>query len=502
MCTRTLQLRTLNTAILIFATTAPSLLAFQEHPNSRQAESVQVQAGAQKSGGTSTVTEELRRVFLEHHQSPPHSLTVRRSENASAEITLVQNTDQRSRRSADSEHKKPGLLKRLFGRFSSDDLDTDEREPASASTSSSTGQATRQLTPPPIDFNRRSAFNNQSNGNVPAVPTGFERPAAGQGSSDKTSGQYLPPTTADARPVNQPQKEFPSPFSDGEGVEKNFLLDLDSLNTPSQQVAADSLIAIASELSEEASTVIKTDSFQQEGSESGVRSTSVNVKSKVPAANAASGEHTSPASDNDRVFVLEAPSEKQAAIPLLVDDSNEVVASEQIPVPLLPEESEPSPAGVPEAWQVSNSKTSTRLSAEVLSGTPAPVASELDQSRRDEQRFRIASRGGSTGFKGFCPVELRDRRELVDSREEYKARFGLKTYYFSSPEAKQTFESDPTRYAPAAGGSDVVLLVNTGEDIDGSLDFSLWYRDRLYLFRSRETQAIFAKTPDEYANQY
>lgn len=124
------------------------------------------------------------------------------------------------------------------------------------------------------------------------------------------------------------------------------------------------------------------------------------------------------------------------------------------------------------------------------------------RARRDHQTYRIMARTGKTGFKGFCPVELRDNRELVDSRQDHKARFALQTYYFSSEEARVAFEENPSRYAPAAGGSDVVLLVNTSEEEPGSLDFSLWYRDRLFLFRSRETQQLFSKNPARYANQY
>lgn len=133
----------------------------------------------------------------------------------------------------------------------------------------------------------------------------------------------------------------------------------------------------------------------------------------------------------------------------------------------------------------------------------APDLRALDtQAKREQQRFRIMSRTGQSGFKGFCPVELRDHRELADAREQYRAKFGLQTYYFSSPEARSAFEANPARYAPAGGGSDVVLLVNTGEETPGSLDFSLWYRDRLYMFRSRETQAMFSQDPRRYADQY
>ena len=125
-----------------------------------------------------------------------------------------------------------------------------------------------------------------------------------------------------------------------------------------------------------------------------------------------------------------------------------------------------------------------------------------EQDRRLRQQRLIQSRTGQSGFKGFCPVALRDRRELVDASPEFSATFGLQTYTFATLEAKAAFEAEPSRYAPAIGGSDVVLLVNSGEEQVGLLDYALWHRDRLYLFRSRETMRQFAQDPQRFASQY
>ncbi len=145
-------------------------------------------------------------------------------------------------------------------------------------------------------------------------------------------------------------------------------------------------------------------------------------------------------------------------------------------------------------------------SAEAAAPLKNAEAERLQQAAEADRRLRqqrlIQSRADRTGFKGFCPVALRDRRDLIDAQAEYSATFGLQTYEFSSAEAKAAFEADPSRYAPAAGGNDVVVLVNSGEEQAGILDFALWYRDRLYLFRSRETMTLFNKDPQKYANQY
>lgn len=125
-----------------------------------------------------------------------------------------------------------------------------------------------------------------------------------------------------------------------------------------------------------------------------------------------------------------------------------------------------------------------------------------EQERRKHQQRLIQSRAGQTGFKGFCPVALRERRELVEANPQFSSTFGLQTYTFSSAESKAAFDAEPSRYAPAAGGSDVVVLVNSGEEQAGQLDYALWYRDRLYLFRSRETMTLFSKDPLRFASQY
>lgn len=125
-----------------------------------------------------------------------------------------------------------------------------------------------------------------------------------------------------------------------------------------------------------------------------------------------------------------------------------------------------------------------------------------EQERRKHQKLLIQSRAGQTGFKGFCPVALRERRELVEADARFSSTFGLQTYTLSSAESKAAFDAEPSRYAAAAGGSDVVMLVNSGEEQPGQLDYALWYRDRLYLFRSRETMTLFSMDPLRFASQY
>jgi hypothetical protein len=123
----------------------------------------------------------------------------------------------------------------------------------------------------------------------------------------------------------------------------------------------------------------------------------------------------------------------------------------------------------------------------------------MENDERQRQLMRIRERGVQPGFKGFCPVALRDHRELVDADPTITAQFGLQTYAFSSTQARELFESDPTRYAPAAGGSDVVVSAREGVERPGRLDFALWFRGRLYMFESRDSMSEFHASPRSFA---
>jgi YHS domain-containing protein len=101
-------------------------------------------------------------------------------------------------------------------------------------------------------------------------------------------------------------------------------------------------------------------------------------------------------------------------------------------------------------------------------------------------------------MKGFCPVELRDNRQLKDSSLEFYSSYGSRTYYFSSANSLAKFVANPRRYVPAGEGRDVVLMTHTGEELQGRLDFAAWYRNRLFLFTSAKALQAFKANPAMY----
>jgi YHS domain-containing protein len=138
---------------------------------------------------------------------------------------------------------------------------------------------------------------------------------------------------------------------------------------------------------------------------------------------------------------------------------------------------------------------------------PQPQAQSPESTKRyarhqqtpaEKQRL-IGERVGQRGLKGFCPVVLRDQRELADANPGYCSVYHGQRYCFSSSEAQARFDAAPHKYAPVAGGMDVVVKANSDQAVEGTLDFALWYKDRLYLFCSPESLQSFSMNATAYA---
>jgi len=126
-----------------------------------------------------------------------------------------------------------------------------------------------------------------------------------------------------------------------------------------------------------------------------------------------------------------------------------------------------------------------------------PLPADSDDGL-DSRFRRIAARKTLKGYKGFCPVALRKNRDLEDSHADYYSTFQGRQYFFSSEEAKEEFDNDPTPYVPVEGGLDVVMLKNDKGRVEGSLEFAVWYKDRLYFFASAASMDEFGGNPAKY----
>ncbi len=102
-------------------------------------------------------------------------------------------------------------------------------------------------------------------------------------------------------------------------------------------------------------------------------------------------------------------------------------------------------------------------------------------------------------FQQVCLVKFKEERVFTPGLPELTVEYRAQNYRFSSVEAAEKFRAGPERFVPTAGGLDVVSFRNNQEVIQGSLDFAVWYNQRLFLFSNNENIATFQRQPEKFS---
>ena len=102
------------------------------------------------------------------------------------------------------------------------------------------------------------------------------------------------------------------------------------------------------------------------------------------------------------------------------------------------------------------------------------------------------------GLKGFCIIELHNRK-FVPAKAEFSSVYDGRTYYFSTADAKKTFDTEPDRYGLAYRGFDPVIWQTKHELVDGQ--FLREFEGHLYLFTTKENWDTFKAAPQRYVLQ-
>ena len=229
----------------------------------------------------------------------------------------------------------------------------------------------------------------------------------------------------------------------------------------------------------------------------------------VPAAQVPAAVVATPTEAETNIATLDPPKTDEDPFAVRVKDFAEPRIDEKVeanlpPVALTPSNPDviapPGPLATP-STDNPKSDIGPELDVGALSQEPADALTPADPSDSYlEKMQRIRDRFGMKGLKGFCPVTLRDQRELLDAKPEFHFTHRSQKFHFASQEARDRFEADPSQYAPAAYGADVVSLGRDKDVVEGTLDFAAWYKGRLYLFSSQDNYDVFVKSPVTYAS--
>ena len=107
-------------------------------------------------------------------------------------------------------------------------------------------------------------------------------------------------------------------------------------------------------------------------------------------------------------------------------------------------------------------------------------------------------------FEGFSVVGMAEHMKWIPGDPRWGVIHRERTYLFASEDEKQRFAQSPDRYAPVLSGIDIVVFLETGQQVDGSRNHGAYYpRDdgRLYLFSSEVSMAKFEQRASVYTNQ-
>lgn len=228
---------------------------------------------------------------------------------------------------------------------------------------------------------------------------------------------------------------------------------------------------------------------QEPATQSPYTGQSLNVAAGQPAMPPADANLLPPPPMEEQVNLVKTPAPQLPSVPEV-----KTASAAPLTAPSLPTLDISSPNDLP---KLTATKTTP---AELKPIQSAPPATESPRSNDQQSKMElIASRKNLKGLKGFCPVVLRDERDLIDSSFEFMVSYNGHDYALSSAEARSKFLSDPAKYAPAEGGCDVIHLALTGEHQEGSLEHAVWYKGRLYLFNGIETMETFVAAPSSHA---
>lgn len=108
-------------------------------------------------------------------------------------------------------------------------------------------------------------------------------------------------------------------------------------------------------------------------------------------------------------------------------------------------------------------------------------------------------------LSGYCPAAMK-AGSLVEGSDQFAVRHRGRIYYCSSDEARQQVLSAPDAYTPVLSGYDVVTFLESGKLDSGNTDLhsqplGCFIGDQLFLFASEENKARFVASQEGYLQQ-
>lgn len=104
------------------------------------------------------------------------------------------------------------------------------------------------------------------------------------------------------------------------------------------------------------------------------------------------------------------------------------------------------------------------------------------------------------GLGGYCPVRLLNDRQWIAGDSKLVALYDGFAYRFSDGRRLQIFRANPSKYAPALGGDNIVHFAKTGQRSPSDFTQGVVHDGRLYFVGSSSQRREFLDEPKRFAN--
>ncbi|MDO4550289.1 MAG: thioredoxin domain-containing protein [Planctomycetia bacterium] len=152
---------------------------------------------------------------------------------------------------------------------------------------------------------------------------------------------------------------------------------------------------------------------------------------------------------------------------------------------------------------MSDVKMKKRESEEKISTEPhLPPGFAAGEIQKDEVQTYIPEVRGNMGSRvmldGYCPVTLVESEKWLRGDPRYGVSHRGYVYLFGSEQLARKFFENPDYYAVAAGGYDVVRLMDQHRYEVGTREYGLRYDGVNFVFSCEESREIFRQDPEKY----
>jgi len=114
----------------------------------------------------------------------------------------------------------------------------------------------------------------------------------------------------------------------------------------------------------------------------------------------------------------------------------------------------------------------------------------------ETQRPRVPTQ---PSFNGLCLVSVVEERELIAGSAAFAAEYRGQLLHFRNASQHDLFFQNPDRYWPMLDGICTMTFLETGKQVPGQLRHAAVFRERIWVFQTREQLTLFLQSPGDHA---